>query len=569
MKRFRSNAVAESVQGTPWSITDEVLQLIDGELAEPTPERGAALIGARDSRMIIDAVVDPRAGERVSYWHSDGLRSRLADHLRNNPAHRYVGTVHSHPGGYAEPSGPDHVAFASTLDTNPTVREAIFPIVVQERRDDLGRVLRLGENHLVDLPHGTFAGYSAHPIDGGLVVRPAPMHVIPVHAHSSVVAAALSEQRGAPVVASPAGLLDLGGTSWLAVHFTLDGKVVAGAAFGPSYPVAPPMVWSPATSTPIFPAWPLTATGTDLASAVTDLLDAKPSDREAIRAGIEARLQVHLPNRIDAHVMLLGAGSVGSNAAEMLVRSGVRKITVVDFDTVEPANLSRTVYDAAAMGRLKTDALAERLTSIADDVEVVGISAPLQELTGDVLDAADLAFLASDDMAGEGWLNHELYLRGIPFLSVKLFAGAEGAELAYVVPGRDTACLRCMTGALGSGDRGEVDYGTGRINGSPALGPDIVAATARGVKVALALTQSDGPLAEWLETLVARRLTYFLSSNVNGWKYAEFVHPGSLPFDGLWLAAPGRSDCEICGDDRVGVLQPARVAAFTSEPPSE
>lgn len=569
MKRFRSNAVAEATQGTPWSITDEVLQLIDGELAVPTPERGAALIGVRDSRMIVDAVVDPRPGERVSYWHSDRLRTSLAEYLRDNPVDRYVGTVHSHPGAYAEPSGPDHDAFASTLRTNPSVREAIFPIVVQERRENLGGVLRLGERHLVDLPHGTFAGYSAHPVDGGLVVRPAPMHVIPVHAHTSAVAAALSERCGAPVVATSSQVLEFGGTTWLAVHFTLDEKVVGGAAFGPSYPVAPPMIWSAASSTPVFPAWPLSATGADLAVAVTDLLAPAAPDAAAIRAGIEARLQVHLPNHVDAHVLLIGAGSVGSNAAEMLVRSGVRRITIVDFDIVEPANLSRTVYDAAAMGQLKTEALAKRLTSIADDVEVVGITAPLQELTGDVLDAVDVAFLASDDMAGEGWLNHELYLRGIPFVSVKLFAGAEGAELAYVMPERDTACLRCMTGALGSADRGEVDYGTGRINGSPALGPDIVAATARGVKVALALTQSEGPLTEWLARLVDCRLTYFLSSNVEGWKYTEFVHPGSLPFDGLWLNAPGRTECEICGVDRVDVLQPARVAAFTSEPPSE
>lgn len=574
MKRFRSTQVAESTPGTPWSITDVVLELIDTELAVPTPERGAALIGARDSRMIIDAVVDPRPGERVSYWHSDRLRQRLGEYLADNPLHRYVGTVHSHPGGYAEPSGPDHLAFASTLESNPAVREAIFPIVVQEGRAGLGNVLRLGERHLVGLPHGTFAAYSAHPETVGLVVRPAPMHVVPVRAHTEAVTAALTERFGATVVAAPTQLLEFGGTTWLAVHLTLDEKVVAGIAFGPSYPAAPPTVWSAASSTPTFPAWSLAAAGPDLSAAVTDVLDGGSArhsapDAALIRAGIEARLQVHLPNRIGAHVLLVGAGSVGSNAAEMLVRSGVRKLTVVDFDTVETANLSRTAYDGGAVGCLKTEALTRRLKSIADDVDVVGITAPLQELTDDVLDSVDLVFLASDDLGGEGWLNRELYLRGTPFVSVKVFAGAEGAELAYVVPERDTACLRCMTGALGSGDRGEVDYGTGRITGSPALGPDIVAATARGVKVALALTQPDGPLADWLESLVARRLTYFLSSNVERWKYTEFVHPGSLPFDGLWLNAPGRPDCEICGADRVGETQPARIAAFAAEPPSE
>jgi threonine dehydrogenase-like Zn-dependent dehydrogenase len=571
MKLFRTAQSAESVPGTPWSITDDVLDLLDAELAVPTPERGAALIGARDARVIVDAVVDPRPGERVSYWHSDALRTRLAEYLQGNPAYRYVGTVHSHPGGFAEPSGPDHRAFASTLDANPAVREAIFPIIVQQSRADLGNVLRLGERHLVDLPNGTLAGYSAHPAADGLVVRPAAMHIIPIGSHTRTVASVLTERFGDSVLAAAPQPLELGGTMWLAVHFTLVDEVVAGVAFGPSYPITPPMVWSAASSTPAFPEWPLAAAGEDLAAAVGGLLDrdrAASVDAGEIRAGIEARLAVHLPSRVGARVLLVGAGSVGSNAAEMLVRSGVRDLTIVDFDVVEPANLSRTVYDASALRRPKSEALADRLTAIAPDVVVTGITAPLQELTDEVLSRADLVFLASDDMAGEGWLNHRLYLAATPFVSVKLFAGAEGSELAFVVPDEDTACLRCMTGALGTGDRGEVDYGTGRIQGSPALGPDIVAATARGVKVALALTQPDGPLADWVQGLVARRLTYFLSSNVEGWKYTEFVHPGSRAFDGVWLTAPGQRDCEICGDDRADEVQPARVSEFATEPPS-
>lgn len=592
MKRTTRPQVAESLTGTPWSITDLALHTIDAELAIPVPERGAALIAARDSRVISDVIVDPRPGQRVSYWHSDQLRIRLADYLAGNTAHRYVGTVHSHPGGFAEPSGPDHDAFANMLRTNPGVRDAIFPIVVQERRDALGAVRRLGDQHLIDLPHGTFAGYSAHPGDGGLSVRPAPMHVIPIGAHGDAVAATLSERIGVPVAATSGKPVTLNGTSWLTVNFIAGGRTVAGAALGPSYPATPPMVWTAASSSPTFPVWPAGAGGTDLAQAITDLLpvavssepvpapgrDCAPADAPVvvdqpaapvIRAGIEARLQVHLPHRIDTHVLLIGAGSVGSTAAEMLVRSGVRRLTVVDFDTVEPANLSRTVYRAMDVGRPKTVALADRLTAIAPDLTLALIDTPLQELGATVLDSVDLAFLASDDLAGEGWLNHELYLRGIPFVSVKVFAGAAGTELAYVVPQRNTACLRCMMGALGGGDRGEVNYGTGRINGSPALGPDILAAAARGVKVALALTQPSGPLAEWAATLLDRRLTYFLSSNVPGWKYTEHMHPGSLPFDGVWLTAPGRADCPICGSDRAVWTQPAAVAAFSADPPPD
>lgn len=566
----RKLQVAETVTGTPWSITDIALSAIDRELAVPTPEHGAALIAARDSRMIVDIVADPRPGQRVSYWHSDELRDRLSAYLGDNPALRYAGTAHSHPAGYAEPSPPDHDAFANMLRTNPGIREAIFPIVVQQKRDRLGDVLRLGHDHLIDLPHGTFAGYSAHPTDIGLVVRPAPMHVIPAIAHANVVADGLSEQLGTTVSVLWGAPVTISGSPWITAQFTVDGRTVAGVALGPSYPSAPPMVWAGDSASPAFRAWRSNAAGSDLLRAVNDVLhehDTRPAlDASVVRAGIQERLAVHLPNRIDAHVLLVGAGSVGSNAAEMLVRSGVRRLTVVDYDTVEPANLSRTVYAGDDLGELKTAALKSRLVSIASDLEVTTLTCPLQELTGELLDSVELAFLASDDLGGEGWLNHELYSRRVPFVSVKLFAGAAGAELAYVVPDADTACLRCMMGAAGSAERGEVDYGTGRVQGSPALGPDIVAATARGVKVALALTQPDGPLSDWLAELVDRRLTYFLSSNVAGWKYTELLHPGSLPFDGVWLTAPGRDDCQICGHERSEPI-PAGMPEISAEPP--
>lgn len=565
-------AVVDPATGTDWAITDVALRVLDRELAAPVPERGAALIGAVGSRLVTAVLVDPRPGESASYWHSDALRERVAHWLDDHPEHRYVGTAHSHPGGHAEPSGPDREAFTNMLLANPGICDALFPIVVGWLPPSL-----LGEqafsDHLVELQHGTLAGFSAHLHAGALVLRRASMRVVPVSAHCDHVAAALTEVLGTPIAVRWGVTMEFGGTSWLTATFTMDGRAVAGAAFSSAYPLIPPMIWRSDSSAPVFPGWSADSGAADLTDALRALCLPDGPRRTSgaavrIREGIGQRLVVHLPRRIEHRVVVVGAGSVGSNAAEMLVRSGVRRLTVVDFDTVEAANLSRTVYTGEDLGTPKTTALRRRLTSIAPDLDLTMIPAPLQQLTGEQLDRADLVFLASDDMAGEGWLNQELYSRSVPFVSVKLFAGADGAELAFVDPARNTACLRCMTGASGRSALGVVDYGTGRVEGSPALGPDIVSAAARGVRVALALTQSEGPLREWLEHLADARLTYFLSSNVAGWKYTEFARPGSQPFDGVWLSAPGSPDCEICGAERVPAHEPALVGEFTIDPPS-
>lgn len=45
----------------------------------------------------------------------------------------------------------------------------------------------------------------------------------------------------------------------------------------------------------------------------------------------------------EAHVVVVGLGGVGGMSAEVLVRSGIGKMTIIDFDTVEITNLNRQI----------------------------------------------------------------------------------------------------------------------------------------------------------------------------------------------------------------------------------
>lgn len=69
-------------------------------------------------------------------------------------------------------------------------------------------------------------------------------------------------------------------------------------------------------------------------------------------------------------VGIIGLGGLGSNAAAMLVRAGVRRLVLADFDVVDESNLNRQLYFRGDIGRLKTDALAERLLAIDPDLEI-------------------------------------------------------------------------------------------------------------------------------------------------------------------------------------------------------
>jgi len=70
-------------------------------------------------------------------------------------------------------------------------------------------------------------------------------------------------------------------------------------------------------------------------------------------------------------VMVVGLGGVGSWAAEALVRSGVGRISLVDFDTVCVSNINRQLQALNSnLGRLKTEALGERLKDINPSCEI-------------------------------------------------------------------------------------------------------------------------------------------------------------------------------------------------------
>lgn len=90
-----------------------------------------------------------------------------------------------------------------------------------------------------------------------------------------------------------------------------------------------------------------------------DPLPACPIDQ----AGVRARLA-------EATVGIIGLGGLGSNAAMMLVRSGVRRFVLADFDIVEMSNLSRQLFFPDQLGSPKTEALAETLTRIEPSVDL-------------------------------------------------------------------------------------------------------------------------------------------------------------------------------------------------------
>ncbi len=101
---------------------------------------------------------------------------------------------------------------------------------------------------------------------------------------------------------------------------------------------------------------------------------------------------------LNSHILIIGAGGLGSPTALYLAASGIGKLTICDGDTVDLTNLQRQIlHPTVAIGLPKVQSAQQTLHHINPDVEVVAIpehirDAQLHQLVSEsdaVIDASD------------------------------------------------------------------------------------------------------------------------------------------------------------------------------------
>ncbi len=296
------------------------------------------------------------------------------------------------------------------------------------------------------------------------------------------------------------------------------------------------------------------------------------SDQPKRNAEWRKRLQGLVPDQVEAkHVLVVGCGSVGSFIASELVRSGVRRISLVDPDNVEWPNLTRTVYAHSDIGRLKVDALRDHILSIFQDIDVRCFPKAIQDegqfawrLSNDLLLAmkdADLVVSAVDQPKATGLLNRYAYALGKSVIFVGLYKGAKGGEVIVSVP-NVTPCFHCSTGGvrmvaeeagLPAVSHQNRDYGTNRLVAEVALGSDIHFVCSAAIKVALSLL-ARGNTPGSLGDFMGKQLDEGCNFLILGMEPNYFLFPsthsaavGQYAFQSIWAKTSSNPTCNVCG----------------------
>jgi len=132
-----------------------------------------------------------------------------------------------------------------------------------------------------------------------------------------------------------------------------------------------------------------------------------------------------------AHICIAGLGGVGAAAAMDLVRCGVGKLSVIDFDSIQESNLNRLYFGYSdTVGRLKTEVFKEFAQRINPDISIQIYSTIMQGAQiGEVLPSdCDFYLDCIDTLNPKVNLISELLKRGFPFTSSMGTAGRLQAE---------------------------------------------------------------------------------------------------------------------------------------------
>ena len=147
---------------------------------------------------------------------------------------------------------------------------------------------------------------------------------------------------------------------------------------------------------------------------------------------------------LDAKILCIGAGGLGSPVAMYLAAAGVGTLGILDFDKVDLTNLQRQiVHGTSDVGRPKVESAADRLREINPGIEVIAHNAILRSDNAfEIFEPYDIIIDGSDNFPVRYLTNDATQMLGKPLVYGSIFQ-FEGQATVFM-PGQETPCYRCM-----------------------------------------------------------------------------------------------------------------------------
>ena len=148
---------------------------------------------------------------------------------------------------------------------------------------------------------------------------------------------------------------------------------------------------------------------------------------------------------LNSKVLIVGAGGLGCPVADLLVRSGVGLIGVIDFDKVSLSNIHRqTLYSPKDIGKYKVGVLKKKLNFVNKDVKISVYNKKANEKNlNKIIKKYDLLVDGSDNFKTKFLLN-KYSLKFKKKLIVGAISKFDGHIFSFDFSSNKTPCLKCF-----------------------------------------------------------------------------------------------------------------------------
>ncbi len=147
----------------------------------------------------------------------------------------------------------------------------------------------------------------------------------------------------------------------------------------------------------------------------------------------------------NSSILIIGVGGLGSAASLYLTVSGVKKLTLVDFDSVDESNLSRQVlFQKEDIGMNKAIVAKRKLKTFNEDILIDAIEKRLSEdEIREFIKDCDLVIDATDNLESRLMINQITYEQRKP-LCIGAAIRYEGHLITILNKDKDESCLNCL-----------------------------------------------------------------------------------------------------------------------------
>ena len=148
---------------------------------------------------------------------------------------------------------------------------------------------------------------------------------------------------------------------------------------------------------------------------------------------------------INSKVLIVGAGGLGCPVADLLARSGVGEIGIMDYDKVSLSNIHRqTLYTAKDVKKFKVDVVKKRLNLINKDIKINTYNRKASEKNlHKIINKYDIIVDGSDNFKTKFLLN-KYSLKFKKILIVGAISKFDGHIFTFDFNSKKSPCLKCF-----------------------------------------------------------------------------------------------------------------------------